>query len=113
MKSARKNNNNELIYPTLLSHGAPRLFLFLFRQSWSKKIGVSPSQLLLHLSFASILGGTVTIIGTSTNLVVVGLLAERYPNDYAEEVGQKSICSVKLSSVSIILFGTALVFVLL
>jgi di/tricarboxylate transporter len=41
---------------------------------------------LIHLSFASILGGTVTIIGTSTNLVVVGLLGERYPNEYADDV---------------------------
>ena len=32
----------------------------------------------MPLSFASILGGTCTLIGTSTNLVVVGLLNERY-----------------------------------
>jgi len=43
-------------------------------QSWAKKINMSDSQLLMHLSFASILGGTITIIGTSTNLVVAGLL---------------------------------------
>ena len=55
-------------------------------QSWAKKIGFSDSQLLMHLSFASILGGTITIIGTSTNLVVVGLLGERYPNEHADDV---------------------------
>jgi len=75
-------------------------------QSWSKKIGVSPSQLLLHLSFASILGGTVTIIGTSTNLVVVGLLAERYPNDYAEEVNI-GLFDVGLYGVPVALVGFA------
>ena len=59
-------------------------------QSWAKKIGIPSSQLLMHLSFASIFGGTITIIGTSTNLVVVGLLEQRYPNDYAKEVRKKT-----------------------
>lgn len=37
----------------------------------------APSKLLIPLSYFSILGGTVTLIGTSTNLVVNGLLEER------------------------------------
>lgn len=49
-------------------------------QRWGKNVGVSPQQLLVPLSFASILGGTCTLIGTSTNLVVVGLLNDRYPD---------------------------------
>lgn len=40
--------------------------------AWSRKIGVSPSRLLIPLSYGSIIGGTVTLIGTSTNLVVAG-----------------------------------------
>mmetsp|Transcript_10992 Transcript_10992/g.24601 ORF Transcript_10992/g.24601 Transcript_10992/m.24601 type:complete len:1321 (-) Transcript_10992:427-4389(-) len=47
-------------------------------QRWGRNIHISPRQLLIPLSFASILGGTCTLIGTSTNLVVVGLLQERY-----------------------------------
>jgi di/tricarboxylate transporter len=47
-------------------------------QRWAKSIGVSRQQLLIPLSFASILGGTCTLIGTSTNLVVQGLLLKRY-----------------------------------
>ena len=43
-------------------------------QRWGENIGVNPKQLLIPLSFASILGGTCTLIGTSTNLVVFGLL---------------------------------------
>jgi di/tricarboxylate transporter len=35
--------------------------------------GVAPSRYLMPLSFAAILGGTVTLIGTSTNLVVFGI----------------------------------------
>jgi di/tricarboxylate transporter len=41
---------------------------------WAKKHQLSPSKLLLPLSYAAILGGTCTLIGTSTNLVVNGLL---------------------------------------
>ena len=56
-------------------------------QRWGKNVGVSPQQLLIPLSFASILGGTCTLIGTSTNLVVVGLLQARYPGDPVGVVG--------------------------
>lgn len=35
--------------------------------------GVAPSRYLMPLSFAAILGGTVTLVGTSTNLVVYGI----------------------------------------
>jgi len=41
---------------------------------WSRKHRIAPSKLLLPLSFAAILGGTCTLIGTSTNLVTHGLL---------------------------------------
>ncbi|MEN8144855.1 MAG: SLC13 family permease [Gemmatimonadota bacterium] len=43
-------------------------------QSWAKRVRVSPSKLLIPLSYASILGGMTTVIGTSTNLVSDGLL---------------------------------------
>ncbi|MQA88686.1 MAG: SLC13 family permease [Gemmatimonas sp.] len=41
---------------------------------WAEKRDRSPSWYLIPLSFATILGGTITVIGTSTNLVVSGLL---------------------------------------
>ena len=41
---------------------------------WSRRNEISPSKLLLPLSYAAILGGTCTLIGTSTNLVVAGLV---------------------------------------
>jgi len=56
-------------------------------QKWGKNVGISPAQLLVPLSFASILGGTCTLIGTSTNLVVQGLLANEYPNDPEMTIG--------------------------
>ncbi len=43
---------------------------------WSQLNGVSASRFLLPLSFASILGGVITLIGTSTNLVVSDLLSK-------------------------------------
>lgn len=43
----------------------------------SKRVGTSPSQLLLPLSYMAILGGMCTLIGTSTNLLVQGLVIEQ------------------------------------
>ncbi|MDA0791266.1 MAG: SLC13 family permease [Proteobacteria bacterium] len=40
--------------------------------NWARKINIAPSKLMIPLSYASILGGTLTLIGTSTNLVVNG-----------------------------------------
>jgi di/tricarboxylate transporter len=40
--------------------------------AWSRKINIAPSKLMIPLSYAAILGGTLTLIGTSTNLVVNG-----------------------------------------
>ncbi|MDH3731387.1 MAG: SLC13 family permease [Acidimicrobiia bacterium] len=42
-------------------------------ERWSEARGRSPSRYLMPLSFAAILGGVVTVIGTATNLVVSGL----------------------------------------
>jgi di/tricarboxylate transporter len=43
---------------------------------WCRKNRVSPSRLLMPLSYFSILRGMVTLIGTSTNLVVSGLMIQ-------------------------------------
>ncbi|BFM09429.1 SLC13 family permease [Halioxenophilus aromaticivorans] len=40
--------------------------------TWARKIRVPASKLMIPLSYAAILGGTTTLIGTSTNLVVNG-----------------------------------------
>ena len=47
---------------------------------WSKKLNVSPSKLLIPLSYASGMGGVCTLIGTPPNLIISGLYAENTGN---------------------------------
>ena len=46
-------------------------------EDWARRCSVSVSKLMLPLSYAAILGGTFTLIGTSTNLVVYGLVLDQ------------------------------------
>ncbi len=43
---------------------------------WCRKLRLSPSKLMIPLSYAAIFGGLCSLIGTSTNLVVNGLLID-------------------------------------
>ncbi len=73
--------------------------------TWCKQRGVSPSLLLLPISYAAILGGTLTVIGTSTNLVASGLL---------EATGEPAIGMFEITKISGIsaLAGVLVVFLL-
>jgi len=42
----------------------------------SRKLNIAPSRLFMPISFASQMGGTLTLIGTSTNLLVAGLILD-------------------------------------
>jgi len=53
----------------LVALAAPRVV------TWCRRAGVSAAPYLMPLSYAAVLGGVVTVIGTSTNLVVSDLLA--------------------------------------
>jgi len=44
-------------------------------QGWCQRRGVSPSRILMPLSFATLIGGTLTLIGTSTSLLASDLVA--------------------------------------
>lgn len=44
--------------------------------SWSKRNGMSPSKLLIPLSYVTIVGGCITLVGTSTNLIVNGMAVD-------------------------------------
>ncbi|MFC7301551.1 SLC13 family permease [Cognatiluteimonas weifangensis] len=43
-------------------------------EHWSRRSGIAPSRLLLPMNYATILGGMCTLLGTSTNLIVAGLV---------------------------------------
>lgn len=60
--------------------------------TWCRNRGVSPSKYLMPISFASLLGGVVTLLGTSTNLVVSGLLDQ----DTGEPLGVFEMTAVGL-----------------
>ena len=45
-------------------------------RSWSEKTGLAASKYLIPISFAAILGGMCTLIGTSTNLIIYGLMLD-------------------------------------
>ena len=46
---------------------------------WSNRNKIAPSKLLIPLSFATIIGGMITVVGTSTNLVLNGFILSKEP----------------------------------
>lgn len=74
---------------------------------WARQINLSPRYVLMPLSFAALLGGVMTIIGTSTNLIVVGLLLERYPDD--PQFQNMSLFAISKYGVPVALVGVAYV----
>jgi di/tricarboxylate transporter len=65
---------------------------------------ISPSKLLMPLAFGAILGGTCTLIGTSTNLAVSGALP-RY--------GIQPFTMFELTKVGVIIVGVGMLYMLL
>ncbi|ABP00509.1 DASS family transporter: sodium ion/sulfate, partial [Ostreococcus lucimarinus CCE9901] len=57
---------------------------------WAEATGMAKEQLMIPLSFASVLGGTCTLIGTSTNLVVQGMV-ETWTREHAGRGGEVKI----------------------
>jgi di/tricarboxylate transporter len=62
--------------------------------SWSKRNNISPSKLLIPLSYAAILGGCITLIGTSTNLIVNGMVKDQTTIPGLESLGMFSFAYV-------------------
>jgi di/tricarboxylate transporter len=68
------------------------------------KAKIPPSKLLMPLAFGAILGGSCTLIGTSTNLAVSGAI-QRY--------GQEPFSMFELAPVGVITFAVGLLYMLL
>ncbi|MBQ2491974.1 MAG: SLC13 family permease [Bacteroidales bacterium] len=65
---------------------------------WSKKLGISPSKLLIPLSYASGMGGVCTLIGTPPNLIISGL--------YTDQTGQTmNILSITIPGIFCLIVG--------
>ncbi|GAE37236.1 SLC13 family permease [Halalkalibacter akibai] len=73
-------------------------------RKWCKEHNISPSKFLLPLSYATIFGGTWTLIGTSTNLVVHGFMLERGLSGFT--MFQLAIVSIPASILGIIFMIT-------
>ena len=63
--------------------------------------GQSPTKMLIPLSFASIFGGSCTLIGTSTNILVSGI---------AEKNGEEAISMFAMTPMGLILLGAGVVY---
>ncbi len=69
----------------------------------AQSAGLSPSRLLMPLAFASILGGTCTLIGTSTNVAVSG---------YIENAAMKPVGLFELTPVGLVVVGIGMLYFL-
>jgi len=71
---------------------------------WAKKMRISISQLMLPLSYSAILGGLCTLVGTSTTLVVDGLLQR--------ETGQPGLSMFEIAWVGVPAMIAGLIYLL-
>lgn len=76
-RSALARMGGSVVASSAFLNNTPIVAMFLpVAIDWCRKHRISPSRLLMPLSFFAILGGLCTLIGTSTNLVVNGLMSE-------------------------------------
>lgn len=84
-------------------------------QSWSRRANFPISKLLMPLNNAAILGGTLTLLGTSTNLVVNGLAIKNRilgTVDGTENGVGKGLPIFGITSVGAIMLVAGLVYIL-
>lgn len=78
----KKDNKRNFLFKMMSSVGLSSAFfnntplvamMIPYVYTWSREHNFSPSKFLIPLSYASILGGCITLIGTSTNLIANGI----------------------------------------
>lgn len=73
-------------------------------EDWCKKQGISPSKLLIPLSYATVLGGMITLIGTSTNILASGV---------SKKLGYGEFGLFQFTKLGLITFAVGLVYLAL
>lgn len=73
-------------------------------QRWARRLGLPLSQLMLPLSYAAIVGGLCTLVGTSTNLVI---------NSMFQESGGTGLALFELAAIGVPALLTTMLFVAL
>ena len=64
------------VMSAFISNTATAAFFVPMTIGLSRRLRINPSKLLMPLAFASILASSVTLVGTSTNVVVSGLMTQ-------------------------------------
>ena len=86
-------------------HNTPIVAMFIpVVLDWSRRTGLPAGRMLMPLSYAAILGGTCTLVGTSTNLVVYGLLPEA-------DQSRVGLFTIALIGVPVLLVGLAYILI--
>lgn len=77
--------------------------------SLARRMNLAPSKFLIPLSYAAVLGGTCTLVGTSTNLVVNGIItAKGLPGFSMFELGWLGVPATVLGAIYLSAFGKRL-----
>jgi len=90
------------IFSAFINNTATVAILIPVASELSQRLKISASKIMMPLSFAAIVGGTCTVIGTSTNLIV---------NDLASQAGYH-IGVFELSKLGIIMVAATLIYIL-
>ncbi|MEB3218455.1 MAG: SLC13 family permease [Nostocales cyanobacterium 94392] len=73
-------------------------------EEWCRRQKISVSKLLIPLSFATILGGMITVIGTSTNILASGL---------SEQLGYGTFSLFQFTKLGLVTFAIGLIYLTL